>query len=214
VDIFGVLRVTWLPRARPHEPDGPAPEPPASEPLAEETPAADEAPAAEETPAADEAPPAEETPAAEEAPPAEETPAAEEAPAAEETLAADEAPAVEPPPDVIRDLIGLADDLLALTEKASGAGPSPRTLQLLQRRVDRLLNACGVRILGENGPVVASRHEVVGVRPAGADDTEGWIASTVRRGYLHGDRLIRAQQVVAYAARPPTGTDERNDDEG
>jgi len=146
--------------------------------------------------------------------PAEETAAADEALTVGDALDAGETPvledAVEPPPTMIRDLIGLADDLLALTDRAPGTALSPRTLELLQRRVDRLLNDCGVQILGENGPVVASRHEVVGVWPAGADDTEGWIASTVRRGYLHGDRLIRPQQVVAYSA----GTDERSDDEG
>jgi hypothetical protein len=170
MDIFGLIRVTWLPRARPLEPDGPAPEPQASEPPTPEPPPL-------EPPASD-------------------------------------PPAIEPPPDVLRDLIGLADDLVALAEKTSGSGPSPGTLRLLQRRVDRLLDACGVQILSETGPVVASRHEVIEVRTAGTGDTEGWIASTVRRGYLHGDRLIRPQQVVAYAAGPPARTEGRNDDEG
>jgi len=165
MDIFGLIRVTWLPRARSLEPDGPAPEPPAPGPPAPEPPAPGP-------------------------------------------------PAIEPPPDVVRDLIGLADDLVALAEKTSGTGPSPGALQLLKRRVDRLLDACGVQILSETGPVVASRHEVIEVRTAGAGDTEGWIASTVRRGYLHGDRLIRPQQVVAYAAGPLARTEGRNDDEG
>ena len=80
--------------------------------------------------------------------------------------------------------------------------------------MDRLLADCGVRIMREEGPVVPARHEVVGARPAGEDGAEGWIAATVRRGYLHGDRLIRPQQVVAYAAGEPAGADERNNSEG
>jgi len=154
VDIFGVLRVTWLPRARPPEPDPQVPEQPAPE-----------------------------------------------QPAPEQLA-----------PGVVRELIGLADDLLALAEKA--AGPGPRTIGSLQRRVDRLLADCGVRILRDDGPVVASRHEVVGTRAAGADDTEGWIAATIRRGYLHDDQLIRPQLVVAYVAGPPAEHREGIDDEG
>jgi hypothetical protein len=198
MDIFRVIRVTWLPRNRPEQ-DGRAAEPPAREKPGQETPA-EEKTAEEKT--------AEEKPAANGALTAEDV-----APTAGGTPATKETGAVEPPPDMIRDLIGLSDDLQALTGKAPGAEPSSRTLQLLQRRVDGLLNACGVQILGEDGPVVASRHEVVGLWPAGADDTEGWIASTVRRGYLHGDRLIRPQQVMAYTAGSPAGTEGRNGDE-
>jgi hypothetical protein len=186
MDIFGVLRVTWLPRARPHEPNAPVPEQPGHETLAAEPPP--DAPAEP----SDNAP-------------------ADNAPA--DNAPADNAPAAAGP-DVVRELIGLADDLLALTAKASDSGPSPRTLGVLQRRVDRLLEDCGVRILRDDGPVVPSRHEIVRTRLAGPDDTEGWIASTVRRGYLHGDRLIRPQLVVAYAAGPPAGTKEGTDHEG
>jgi hypothetical protein len=190
MDIFRVIRVTWLPRTRAPEPSVRTDEPGAKETPAEDAPGEQMQAAGESLTAADD------------------TLAAGEVPAPEGT------PAVEPPPDMIRDLIGLADDLLALTGKAPDAGSSPRTLHLLQRRVDRLLNDCGVQILGENGPVLASRHQVVGVQPPGADDTEGWIASTVRRGYMHGDRLIRPQQVVAYAAGSPARIEGRNDDEG
>ena len=158
MDIFGVLRVTWLPSTRPPEPNAPADPPPD--------------------------PPAD---------PADPDPVG---------------------PDVVRELISLADDLLALTEKASDPGPGPRTFGVLQRRVDRLLDDCGVRILRDDGPVVAARHEVVGTRPAGPDDTEGWIAATIRRGYLHDDRLIRPQLVVAYAAGATGRTREGIDHEG
>jgi len=193
MDIFGVLRVTWLPRARPPEPSAPVPEQPAPEQAPFEQPADEQ--------------PADETPADET--PADETPAPGPPP---------DAPAAPPDdtagPDLVRELIGLADDMLALAEKAPDSAPSPRTLGVLQRRMDRLLDDCGVRILRDEGPVVASRHQVVRTRPAGADDTEGWIAATIRRGYLHGDRLIRPQLVVAYAAGQPAATEEGIDHEG
>ena len=88
-----------------------------------------------------------------------------------------------------------------------------RTLRLVQRRVDRLLTDCGLQIVRDEGLVVPSRHEVVGARPTSEDGAEGRIAATVRRGYLHGDRLIRPQQVVAYTAGEPAGADERNNSE-
>lgn len=173
MDIFGALRVTWLPRARLHDrravPAGPSPaEPPAA------------------------GPPAVTADAAATAGP----------------------PAAGPPPDIVQGLIGLADALLDLTEHPSGPGSSVRTLRLVQRRVDRLLTDCGVRIVRDEGPVVPARHEVVGARPAAEGGAEGWIAATVRRGYLHGDRLIRPQQVVAYIAGKPAGAGERNKSEG
>ena len=166
MDIFGVVRVTWLPRAGPSEPGPPnAPVEPPDTPV--------------EPPDAPVEPP--------------------DAPVG---------------PDVVRELIGLADDLLALTAKAPDSAPSPRAFGILQRRVDRLLDNCGVRILRDDGPVVAARHQVIETRPAGTNDTAGWIAATIRRGYLYGDQLIRPQLVVAYAAGPPAETEEGIDHEG
>jgi hypothetical protein len=169
MDIFGVLRVTWLPRAR-------HPGPPAVPAELSTVPAQ---------------PP-------DSGPPVPDPPVAESA-------------ATGPLADIVRDLIGLADVLLDFTDHPP-AGPeaSVRTLRLLQRRVDRLLTDCGVRIVGDEGPVVPSRHEVVGARPTGEEGIEGWIAATVRPGYLHGEQLIRPQQVVAYSAGQPAGAKERN----
>jgi hypothetical protein len=159
MDIGGVLRVTWLPRARRHESRATTSEPPAG------------------------------------------------------AIAQPPAGASAEPPDVVRGLIGLADVLLDLTEHPSRPESCVRTLRLVQRRVDRLLADCGVRIVRDEGPIVPSKHEVVGARPAGEHGTEGWIAATVRRGYSHGDRLVRPQQVVAYTTGQPAGTKERNSGE-
>jgi GrpE protein len=164
VDLFGVLRVTRMPRARLGEPRVATPELPAGEQTIAQPPSG--------------------------------VPL--------------EPSAAVPPPDVVGGLIGLADILLDLTEHPSGPESSVRTLHLVQRRVDRLLTDCGVYIVRDEGPVVPSRHEVVRTQPADENGTEGWIAATVRRGYLHGDRLIRPQQVVVYTVGQPPGTDERN----
>ena len=173
MDIFGVLRITWLPRDRRHGPPaGPLP----AGPVATQVPPAG-SPRGQASPA---------------------RPAA----------------AAGPSPDIVRGLIGLADILLDLTERPTGPEPGLRTLLLVQRRVDRLLTACGVRIVADEGLVTPARHEVVGTRPADEKGAEGWIAATIRRGYLHDDRLIRPQQVVAFAAGGPAGADERNNSEG
>lgn len=159
MDIGGVLRVTWLPRARRHESRATTPELPAG------------------------------------------------------AITQPSSGAPTEPPDVVQGLIGLADVLLDLTEHPSGPESCVRTLRLVQRRVDRLLTDCGVRIVRDEGPIVPSKHEVVGACPVGENGTEGWIAATVRRGYLHGDRLIRPQQVVTYTTGQPAGTEERNNGE-
>lgn len=147
MDLFGLVRVTWLPRREPAEPiDAP--------------------------------------------------------------VHADAAPGT--PEGVVRSLIGLADDLAGLAERAGGdtaagesaAGESAAgtALRLAQWRVDQVLAECGVQPVRDEGPVEPARHEVVGVRPAGADGSAGWIAATVRPGYMADGQLIRPQQVVAYAA--------------
>ncbi len=112
----------------------------------------------------------------------------------------------EAPPDVVRGLIRLADDLTELIRHASAPESGQHPLRLVEHQVNRLLIGCGVVILRDEGPVVSTRHEVVDTRQAGANDTRDWIATTVRPGYLYGDQLIRPQQVVAYTAEGSVGT--------
>jgi hypothetical protein len=114
---------------------------------------------------------------------------------------------------VIRSLISLADDMAGLADRASGESTGDRALRLAQWRVDQILAECGVQAVTDEGPVDPGRHEVVGSRPTGADGTAGWIAATIRRGYLADGQLIRPQQVVAYAA-DTTGTAEGSDHAG
>jgi molecular chaperone GrpE (heat shock protein) len=153
VDLFGLVRVTWLPRRQPADPiDAP--------------------------------------------------------------VRADATPGT--PEGVVRSLIGLADDLAGLAERAAGenaAGESAAgsALRLAQWRVGQVLAECGVQPVRDEGPVEPARHEVVGVRPAGPDGSAGWIAATVRPGYMADGQLIRPQQVVAYAASA-TGTSKGSGD--
>lgn len=107
---------------------------------------------------------------------------------------------------VVRSLISLADDLAGLARGTSGDGTGDRALRLARWRVDQALAECGVQAVDDGGPVDPGRHEVVGSRPADAGGTAGWIAATIRPGYLAADgELIRPQQVVAYSADRDTG---------
>jgi len=114
---------------------------------------------------------------------------------------------------VARSLISLADDLAGLADRASGEGAGGRTLRLAQWRVDQVLAECGVEAVNDEGPVDPSRHEVVGSRSPAGEGTAGWIAATVRRGYLMDGQLMRPQQVVAYTANT-RGTAEGSEDAG
>jgi hypothetical protein len=169
MDLFGLLRITWLPGGQPAR----SAQPPRVEP-----------------------PPLQ---------PPEEPP---EVPAVK-------VPPVAPEPDVIRSLIGLADDLAELAGRDWTGQSATRTLRLMQWRVDKVLAESGVQAVSDDGPVVPARHEVVGAEPVSAGTRPGWIAGTVRRGYQVGDQLIRPQQVIAYvAAEPATSHEEASDAEG
>ena len=120
------------------------------------------------------------------------------------------APAADEEADV-RSLISLADDLAGLADRAAGESGGDRTLRLAQWRVDQVLAQRGVQAVCDEGPVDPGRHEVVGSRPASAGGPPGWIAATIRPGYVSGDRLIRPQQVVAYAAGADAGREESDD---
>jgi hypothetical protein len=113
--------------------------------------------------------------------------------------------------DVVGGLVALADDLAGLAERLEATSPTARGLALLGRRVEGLLVTCGVQMLRDDGPVLAARHHVIATCPALSDGQNGRIARTVRPGYLLEGRLIRAQHVIAYSSNPSsrelTGTE-------
>lgn len=179
MDLFGLVRITWLPGEKNARTAVPPPHDRSPSPLAP--------PEAGPPP---EPPPPQEPPE----PPAVTVPAAA------------------PEPDTVRSLMGLADDLAELSGRDWTGESAARTLRLVQWRVDKVLAECGVQALSGEGPLVPTRHEVVGTEPTGADGRAGWIAATVRRGYLRGDQLIRPQQVVAYVTTEPAAHAEGDND--
>jgi len=200
MDFFGLVRitVTWLPGA-----DGAlwGDEPGGGEPGSDQPGAQLRQPAAELHDPAAVPPLVADAPAAPAAP-------AEAPPAAP----ADLPPA--PGEDVVQSLIGLADDVAELAGQAAENEAAGNLLRLAQWRVDRVLADCGVAVLADEGPVDPARHMVAGTRPAGTDGTAGWIAATVRRGYLRNGELIRPQQVVAYTRELQGGARGGSDDAG
>lgn len=188
MDLFGLVRITWLPG----EKDAVVAAQPADPPRTE---APGEPPRPPEPSLPPEPPPSERSPGQE----------SPEPPAAR-------IPAGASGPDVLRSLIGLADDVAELSGRDWTAEAAARALRLIQWRVDKVLAECGVEVLADEGLVDPARHEVVGAEPASADAMADRIAATVRRGYLHGDELIRPQQVVAYITTKPAAPAEGNSD--
>src|SRR5271166_3342537 len=144
MDLFGLVRIIWLPGEKnartalpPHSPS-----PSALEPSEAVPPQEPPVPAPQKPPA----------------PPAMTVPAAA------------------PEPDMVRSLIGLADDLAELSGREWTGESAARTLRLVQWRVDKVLAECGVQALSDEGPVAPARHEVVGAEPTGTDGRAGWIA--------------------------------------
>lgn len=110
------------------------------------------------------------------------------------------------PPQVVRELIRLADRLPDLTgENATTTpGQAGEVARWLDARTKALLTACDVARVEDSGPLDLRRHEVVGTRAAPASDLVHHIADTVRPGYAWRGRLLRPQQIVAYTTAPET----------
>jgi len=210
MDLFGLVRITWLPGEKndslaappslrspsaPERPEGLEP----SEPREPSDPQEPQDAGSQPGLAPEQPDPG---PLPEPSPPTQ--PSVTELPG---TVGAD-APAAVVEPDVVWSLIGLADDLADLAGRDWTGESAARTLQLVQRRVDTVLAESGVQALADEGPVVPARHHVVGAQPADADGAAGSIAATVRRGYMRGDQLIRPQLVVAYIAADPSAPKE------
>ena len=197
MDLFGLVRITWLPRKRnartawpPHDRAESVAEPPKAEPPEGKPPEGPEGKPPEAGPPV--------------AGPLRSDPSLELPPRHDPPQRPDQTPpATAAEPDVVWPLIGLADDLAELLGRSWTAESAARTLQLVRWRVDKVLTDYGVQVISDEGPVVPARHEVVGSERTSTDDRVGRIAATVRPGYLLGNQLLRPQQVVAYIT---TGT--------
>jgi hypothetical protein len=113
------------------------------------------------------------------------------------------------PPLVVDELVRLADRLPAMS--AHGAqldpGQAAAAARWLDQRVQAALAACEVTRVEDDGALDLRRHEVVGTRAAPSESLAHQIAQTVRPGYAWHDRVLRAQQVVAYV--PAAGKETR-----
>ncbi|MFW5967299.1 MAG: nucleotide exchange factor GrpE [Persicimonas sp.] len=125
----------------------------------------------------------------------------------------------------VEDLLPTLDSLghaLEAARNEADADDLLEGLEMLARQLDSLLSSYGVeRIAPEPGDVFDPRlHEAVRVVEDDDRDT-GRIASCLRPGYAHGDRVLRAACVAITAApddevdlgdMEPTADDQREED--
>ncbi|WFB11040.1 nucleotide exchange factor GrpE [Streptomyces sp. LX-29] len=110
------------------------------------------------------------------------------------------------PHPVVSELLAIADRLTELTKEGGApadAAQAAAALRWLDGRLSRLLSACDVADVHDEGPVDPARHHVVGVRPADDGRPVGSIAETVRRGYAWHGHVLRHQQVIVYVEPDP-----------
>ncbi|WKX68781.1 nucleotide exchange factor GrpE [Streptomyces sp. XD-27] len=105
---------------------------------------------------------------------------------------------------VVAELLQLADRLADLTKEGepADAEQAASALRWLDQRLTRIFAACDVADLRDEGAADPARHEVVGVRPADDGRPVGWIAETVRHGYVWRGQILRRQQVIVYIEPP------------
>lgn len=109
------------------------------------------------------------------------------------------------PPDIVHDLIAVADGLVDLTDDEAIADPAAAAAfaRWITQRIGTMIIHCEVSWIADEGPFDPARHEAVASRPAPDAEQAGRIAGTVRPGYLWRDQIVRPQQVVVYAAAVP-----------
>ncbi|MBX3064679.1 MAG: nucleotide exchange factor GrpE [Anaerolineae bacterium] len=67
--------------------------------------------------------------------------------------------------------------------------------QMIYRKLGLLLEGAGIKVINPVGePFNPTQHEALGEVPAG-DVAAGHVASVLRKGYLYGDRVLRAALV-------------------
>jgi molecular chaperone GrpE len=107
--------------------------------------------------------------------------------------------------DVVRDLLPLLDDLeraLKAEPGAEGAETYRRGVELIHKRLEDILRRRGVRAIEALGADFdPNYHEAVAHDPA-EGRRDGEVIEEFRRGYMLGDRLLRASMVkVAKGAQ-------------
>ena len=139
-------------------------------------------------------------PAADEQPA--EPPAAAELPASPAADTLETAPpqratsAEREPSRTVEELIAVRD--MALVAGDGDDAAAKAALAALDRKLGRILEGEGVRILDGDGAFDYRYQEVLDFRLTSDPEQDEAVCATVRPGYAIGERIIRPQQVVVY----------------
>ncbi len=112
---------------------------------------------------------------------------------------------------LVAELLETVDDLdLALAHVADvpEAAPLARGVALARDRFVAALERSGVaRFVPDGQPFDPNFAEAIRVVDAGSENLDGTVASTVRPGYLLGDRVLRPARVVVARVPPASSRD-------
>lgn len=102
--------------------------------------------------------------------------------------------------EIFVSLVDLADDFRrALEAETSGAGELPEGVRLIEQKLLGLLERNGVRPIAAAGqPFDTSVHEAIGELPGAYNQ----VVAETRRGWMIGERVLRASQVMVGAGGP------------
>lgn len=108
--------------------------------------------------------------------------------------------------EIFVSLVDLADDFQrALEAEASGAGELPEGVRLIEQKLLGLLERNGVRPIAAAGqPFDTSVHEAIGELPGAYNQ----VVAETRRGWMIGERVLRASQVLVGAGGPDESSEQ------
>jgi molecular chaperone GrpE (heat shock protein) len=105
-------------------------------------------------------------------------------------------PTGDAPSPAVTELIAVRD--MVLLAGAGDAAPTPEVLRALARKLARVLEQDGVRVLEGDGLFDDRLQEALETRPTSDPAQDERISHTIRPGYAIGGRVIRPQQVAVY----------------
>lgn len=108
--------------------------------------------------------------------------------------------------EIFVSLVDLADDFQrALEAEASGAGELPEGVRLIEQKLLGLLERNGVRPIAAAGqPFDPNIHEAIGELPGAYNQ----VVAETRRGWMIGERVLRASQVLVGAGEPDESSEQ------
>ena len=97
-----------------------------------------------------------------------------------------------------QELMKLRDWILLATSEEGDKKNSPKVLQVLYKKLGKILEKEGITSLEETGVCNYERHQVVSTQETDDPNQDELIYETVRPGYLFQGSLIRPQEVIVY----------------